>query len=118
MGGIWVQTYKQHKAVDQFIKEQLEEKKLALASDEMHVLIELYQSDKQKATALAKSTGREATSFTPLIDRLEKENLIVREPHPTDRRAILVCLTAAAYNLKPTLLVIWQKCEKEFGGKK
>ena len=35
-----------------------------------------------------------ATSVTNLIDGLEKQGYVVREPHETDRRTILAAITA------------------------
>ena len=34
-----------------------------------------------------------SATMTGILDRLEKLDLIERQPHPDDRRAILVCLT-------------------------
>ncbi|MFL6157971.1 MAG: MarR family winged helix-turn-helix transcriptional regulator [Marmoricola sp.] len=35
------------------------------------------------------------TSVTPIVDRLETAGLVVRRPHPEDRRAVLAEITAA-----------------------
>ena len=39
------------------------------------------------------------TSVTSTIDRLERDGLVQRSPHPSDRRATLVTLTAAGKKL-------------------
>lgn len=44
---------------------------------------------------LADDMGVDAPATTVLIDALEKRGLVKREPHPTDRRAKMVSLTAA-----------------------
>lgn len=45
---------------------------------------------------LTRLLGVTATNVTALIDALEKEDLVCRRPHPTDRRATLLDLTPAA----------------------
>jgi DNA-binding MarR family transcriptional regulator len=39
------------------------------------------------------------TSITSLVDRLERQGLVTREPHPTDRRATLATITPAGRQL-------------------
>lgn len=43
---------------------------------------------------LAQEMGIEGPSLVRLVDLLEKEGLVVRREHPTDRRAKLLALTA------------------------
>lgn len=43
--------------------------------------------------ALASHLGISTASTTKLLDRLERGGHIVREPHPTDRRALIVQIT-------------------------
>lgn len=42
---------------------------------------------------LARQTGASTSGMTRIVDRLEQQNLVVREPHPTDRRVLYVRLT-------------------------
>jgi len=42
---------------------------------------------------LARHLGISSASTTKLIDRLAKEGFVVREPHPNDRRALVISLT-------------------------
>lgn len=44
--------------------------------------------------ALADALGVSARNVTGLVDGLEQTGFVTREPHPTDRRATLVTLTA------------------------
>jgi DNA-binding MarR family transcriptional regulator len=46
--------------------------------------------------ALADALGVSARNVTGLVDGLAEAGLVTREPHPTDRRAALVTLTAHA----------------------
>ncbi len=43
---------------------------------------------------LAKALGVTARNMTAMVDALEEAGLVVRRPHPTDRRATLIELTA------------------------
>jgi DNA-binding MarR family transcriptional regulator len=47
-----------------------------------------------RMSELAKSLGLSARTITTSVDALEREGLLKRSPHPTDRRATLVELTA------------------------
>ncbi|WP_371113413.1 MarR family transcriptional regulator [Microbacterium sp. cf332] len=42
---------------------------------------------------LARHLGISSASTTKLLDRLAKEGFIEREPHPNDRRALVITLT-------------------------
>lgn len=65
----------------------------------LEVLDQLYQQDGQRPSDLANSVGRAATSFTPVLDRMEKAGLIRRKPDMEDRRAVRILLTAEARTL-------------------
>jgi DNA-binding MarR family transcriptional regulator len=60
---------------------------------EWYILRALYEADGQHPYQLADRVGRAATSFTPLLDKLEHKDLIRRHPDPLDRRAVLIYLT-------------------------
>jgi DNA-binding MarR family transcriptional regulator len=51
--------------------------------------------------SLAKSLGTDSAGITRLADRLEQKGLITRNPSPTDRRATLLILSSAGYDLLP-----------------
>jgi DNA-binding MarR family transcriptional regulator len=52
---------------------------------------------------LAAALGVTARTVTGLVDGLAAAGLVTREPHPSDRRATLVTLTAAGTDLVATL---------------
>lgn len=66
---------------------------LGLTVIEWYILRALYQSDGQHASELARAVGRAATSFTPILDKLQGKDLIERRPDPSDRRAVRIYLT-------------------------
>ncbi len=67
---------------------------LGLTVIEWYILRALYQQDGQHASELARAVGRAATSFTPILDKLQHKGLIERRPDPADRRAVRIYLTS------------------------
>lgn len=64
--------------------------------------------------ALAKAIGYDKSRLIPLLDQLEREELIVREPDPADRRAHTVRLTKAGKALQATVQADIRAMENEF----
>lgn len=61
-------------------------------------LLTLLSFSREGALPMASASARlqvHPTSVTNTVDRLERDGLVVREPHPTDGRATLVRLTDA-----------------------
>jgi DNA-binding MarR family transcriptional regulator len=61
----------------------------------LRILFLLHEGGPQKMTEIARKAHLAPRSLTALIDGLEKECLAERRAHQTDRRAIVVTLTAA-----------------------
>jgi DNA-binding MarR family transcriptional regulator len=57
------------------------------------VLLALWNEDGLKANELGKRAGLEPSSMTGLIDRMERDGLVKREPNPNGRRANRIHLT-------------------------
>ena len=64
-----------------------------LTSSRAHVIWELRQRAPMTQRALADAMGVSARNVTGLVDGLVATGFVTREPHPTDRRAILVSFT-------------------------
>lgn len=60
---------------------------------EWYVMRSLLERDGRHASDLAQAVGRAATSFTPILDSLERKELIERRRDPADRRAVFIHLT-------------------------
>lgn len=73
---------------------------LGLTIAQAHFLSCLYAQDQMLAKDLARELGVDAGTLTPMIDRLERMNLVRRCPHPEDRRATRICLTETAEALR------------------
>jgi DNA-binding MarR family transcriptional regulator len=67
-----------------------------LTTSRAHVLWELRRRGPSTQRVLADALGVSARTVTGLVDGLEATGFVNREPHPTDRRAILVTPTPLA----------------------
>jgi DNA-binding MarR family transcriptional regulator len=64
-----------------------------LTGPRAHLLWELHHSGPTTQRALADALQVSARNVTGLVDGLVDTGFVTREPHPTDRRAILVSFT-------------------------
>lgn len=101
MKSVWVKGWKQLRDIEDAMKLVAQE----TALDEMpllqiHILEALYEQDGQHASTLAKAVERLATSFTPILDKMENRGLICRAADPKDRRAVFIYLTNDGKALK------------------
>lgn len=64
------------------------------------ILYVLWQGDGLTISQLSAQTSLANTTLTSMLDRMEQSGLIVRTPSPTDRRALLICLTDKARALR------------------
>lgn len=84
---------------------------LNLAVLESYILRALYEQDGQRASDLARAVGRPPTSFTPILDSLERKDLIERRFDSKDRRAIRVHLTEKGSGLRQQVEKTFQELE-------
>src|ERR687890_1304313 len=64
-----------------------------LTPSRTHVLWELLQNPHATQTELARAVGVTPRTMTGLIDGLVQSGFVVRQPHPSDRRASVLALT-------------------------
>lgn len=67
-----------------------------MGANEMMALSQLFTNGPATPTALAEFLSLTTASVTALLDRLERAGHVVRTPHPTDRRRLLVELNPEA----------------------
>jgi DNA-binding MarR family transcriptional regulator len=67
------------------------------------VLLALASADGQSQRQLSERLGIHRNAMVTVIDNLEHKGLAKRLPHPQDRRAVAVTLTAKARRLLPSL---------------
>jgi len=118
MSNVYVKTWEQVRSMEQRAEA------LAMGTPvhelsliQMHVLDGLYFENGQHASSLARTTGRAATSFTPILDSLERRGLICRKDDPNDRRAIYVHLTPDGEALRGDVQKVLVQLNGEFSKK-
>jgi DNA-binding MarR family transcriptional regulator len=82
-----------------FSWEQAVVKDSEITLPQMHTLEILGQQSPLRMKELAAKMGVTTGTLTVGVDRLEKQGLVTRIPHETDRRSILVALTEAGQGL-------------------
>ena len=73
----------------------------------------LWEQDGQPFKDLADANGCTRPTMTGIVDTLEKNGLVTRQPNPDDRRSLLVTLTEKGKSLEgstPDLDRIYAKC--------
>lgn len=71
------------------------------------VLMTLWRDDGLSAVELARQAGLEPSTMTGLLDRMERDQLVVRRADPQDRRAQRIHLTETGRAVrKPTLTAV------------
>lgn len=79
------------------------------------VLLCLWEEDSLKAAELGKRAGLEPSTMTGVLDRMEKDGLLKREPDPADRRASKILLTPEGVEAQTsTLTVVSDTLDKIF----
>ncbi len=69
---------------------------LGINSTDLAVLEQVMMTGPQSPSALARRLGLSAAAMTTVVDRLVASENVVRAPHPTDRRGVIVSPTPAA----------------------
>lgn len=84
-----------------------------LTPPQFQTLRQLWEQDSQPFKDLAASNGCTRPTMTGIVDTLEKNGLVTRQPNPYDRRSLLVTLTAKGKALEgstPDLDRIYANC--------
>ena len=76
----------------------------------------LWQEDGRSQRALSAITEIDRTTLSGLVDRLQKQGLVRRQPDPGDRRAWLVCLTDAGRDLEARVAPLAQELRRQVMG--
>jgi len=80
---------------DRWLQRRLGDASDGVTPARLNILILLAEEGPLKMGDLAKRARMAPRSMTTLVDRLEREGLAMRRPHPTDRRATMIELTDA-----------------------
>lgn len=109
-GSLWCNLDIALRNIDQIYSQSVEP--LGLTVIEWYILRALYEQDGQHASELARAVGRAATSFTPILDKLQHKDLIQRRPDPADRRAVRIYLTDKAQDYRKRVQKTADQIEK------
>lgn len=76
----------------------------AVTPAHLGVLMSLWLEDGLPAVELGRRAGLEPSTMTGLLDRMERDGVVVRRPDPDDRRAQRICLTKEGNRLRGPVL--------------
>ena len=88
--------------------------RLNLTAVQGMVLNFLKQGDQITSRDLGERTQLDSATMTGVLDRLEKMALVERQSHPSDRRAVVVCLTDAGRELTNRTDALGEEANTEF----
>lgn len=78
------------------------------------ILYVLWQNDEISISSLSAQTSLANTTLTAMLDRMEKNGLIVRKPDPRDRRNRLIVLTEKAKSLQDDYMRISESMNERY----
>lgn len=87
---------------------------LNLTAVQAMVLNFLGEKDTATSKELSERTGLDGATLTGVLDRLKASGLIERRPHPSDRRAIHICLTSAGRDIIKPIRKKLDNANKDF----
>lgn len=85
-----------------------------ISAPQLIVLASVANNEADSASKLCRSISYDPGAMTRMIDRLEQKRLIRRVPHPDDRRATNLELTAAGKALYPQLIGAKETVQAQF----
>lgn len=105
-GAVFFWLHQAHHAMRREILKRFQEAGHPLSPEQWTLLMSLWLKDRRSQSELARVTGRDRPSVTRLVDALERQGLVTREPSPSDRRSYRVKLTARGRSLHSLLLPV------------
>ena len=91
-------------------------KHLGVTASQAMLLNFLGEEDRILSRSLGQKLQLSSATMTGILDRLEKLALVERQPHPDDRRAILICLTDQGRKYAREINSIMVKANKAYLG--
>ena len=90
--------------------------KLGITYPQYLVLMVLWENDRQQVNDIAKKLILNTNTITPLLKRMEKQGLIIRNRSEKDERSVLIQLTKKGLALKAEASHIPEELIKRFSG--
>ena len=103
--------HKASRQITMYLEDQTRE--LGVSPLEGHVLTYLRKYAPAPVGELVRVFGVKQSTFTSLLDRLERDGLVRREPNPADRRSFLIHLTERGRGLTARLNRLLVKLEDD-----
>jgi DNA-binding MarR family transcriptional regulator len=97
-------TVKTAKKISRLLNLKL--KPYKVTSEQWGVLKRLYEMDHVSQKGLSERADKDQATLTKILDLLEKQELVTRDPNPEDRRAFLICMTEKGRNLVEELIPV------------
>ncbi len=91
-------------ALNRLLGQYLKAAGVALTREQWSIMAVLWEQDGRTQQALADATYRDRPGTTRLLDNLEKEALVVRRAHKTDRRTNLIFLTQKGKDIQKSVI--------------
>jgi DNA-binding MarR family transcriptional regulator len=87
-------------ALYRHLAKHMKDKSLPITPDQFRVLTHLWQHDGCSQQDLALGSNRDRANITRIIDILEREGIVKRNEHETDRRIYKISLTKKGKDLE------------------
>jgi len=110
--GICFSLIKVSRQVTRTYRERLTQ--YGLSQPQFFLLIALYEEDNILITRLAEKVALDKSTLTGILDRLERNQLVIRQANPNDRRALYVRLTERSRSLRGALTHIYDTANQHF----
>jgi len=89
---LWLVMMKAHRALERLAIQSIESSEVGLS--DFAVMEMLLHKGPQPVNEIGRRIELTSGAITTAVDRLESRDLVTREAHPSDRRALIVRLTA------------------------
>ena len=103
--------HKASRQITMYLEDQTRE--LGVSPLEGHVLTYLRKYAPAPVGELVRVFGVKQSTFTSLLDRLERDGLVRREPNPADRRSFLIHITERGRELTARLNRVLEELEDD-----
>jgi len=103
--------HKASRQITMYLEDQTRE--LGVSPLEGHVLTYLRKYAPAPVGELVRVFGVKQSTFTSLLDRLERDGLVRREPNPADRRSFLIHITERGRELTGRLNRLLERLEDD-----
>lgn len=88
-------------------------KEYGITTEQWSVLFQIFSHEGMNQREIASKAYKDQPTTTRIIDMLEKKNLVIRKPSPSDRRAYELFLTDEGAALSQSILPLEEKLNED-----